>query len=236
MSRITLITLDLDNTLWDVDRIILRAEREMLDWLRSNAPTSLEHYHPEHLPDIRSTVSQRHGDKLHDLTFMRIEVLAEVMQRAGYDPGTSRELANRAFEVFFAGRNRVEFFPGALQMLRGLSGRYKIIALTNGNADITRAGLADYLSGAVSAADIGKSKPSAEMFLAPLESLNVRPEQAIHIGDNLIDDIQGANAVGMHSIWTNLRGEDRCPDDPMPSREVRTLEDVAAAVASLQLP
>jgi len=233
MSHIKLITLDLDNTLWDVDSIIIKAEADMVQWLADHIPESLAHYQGDTLADIRTQVFTEFHHKSHDLSFMRTQVLYEVIKRTGMQTNEARRHAQSAFDVFFAGRNRVEFFPGALDMLDALSNRYLIYALTNGNADIEHAGLADFVSGAYSSADVGFKKPHPDMFNAPLTELDLNPEQAIHIGDHLVDDIQGAGDVGMHSVWVNLTRHQRRPADANPSREVVDLYSVDAAVADI---
>jgi len=233
VSRIKLITLDLDNTLWDVDSIIVKAEAEMIRWLQDRIPESVAHYQGDNLVQIRSRVWQAFQHKSHDLSFMRTEVLYEVIKRTGMPSNEARRCAQQAFDVFFEGRNRVEFFPGALDMLDTLSNRFVIYALTNGNADIEHAGLSGFVAGAYSAADVGVRKPHPDMFHAPLTALSLHPRQAIHIGDHLVDDVQGADDVGMFSIWVNRTEQTRQAQDANPTREVADLHEVAGAVADI---
>ena len=233
MSRLQLITLDLDNTLWDVDSIIVKAEQGMVQWLGEHVPDSLEHYQGDSLNQIRGEVFAKHQHQSHDLSFMRTQVLFEVIRRTGMTDAEARRHAQQAFDVFFEGRNRVVFFPGALDMLEDLSARFRIYALTNGNANIEMAGLGDYLSGAYSSADVGAKKPHPDMFHAPLTELDLHPAQAVHIGDHLLDDIHGANAVGMHSIWVNLLDHTRAHDESEPTREVASLAAVVQAVEDI---
>ncbi|XOV83921.1 MAG: HAD family hydrolase [bacterium] len=228
MGRIKLITLDLDNTLWDVDSIIMKAEAMLQAWLRENVPDALQHYEPDNLNRLRQDVFARHADKAHDLSFMRTQILFEIMRQTGLAQNEARLQAQAAFDVFFEGRNQVVLFDGALDMLRALKQNFDVIALTNGNANIQRTGLADFFSGAYSAADVGNKKPHPAMFEAPLSALQLKPDQAIHVGDHLIDDIQGAEDVGMHSIWVNLTGAQAA--GVTPSREVRHLDAVTEAV------
>ncbi len=235
MGNIQLITLDLDNTLWDVDSIIIAAEAELVQWLEQHVPDSLQHYNTHQLGEIRQEVFSRFTDRAHDLSFMRTEVLYEVMRRTGLADPEARKNAELAFAVFFEGRNRVQFFPGALEMLEQLSRQFVIYALTNGNANIHKAGLADYVEGAFSSADVGNKKPHPAMFEAPLKRTALKPHQAIHIGDHLVDDIHGAESVGMHSIWVNLTGHARRPQDATPTREVTHLSSVAQAVEDIIL-
>ena len=202
----------------------------MRDWMKEHVPSSLEHYTPDQLPVFRQSVVNRFPNKVHDLSFMRTEVLHLVMSAAGYDAEAARTHAEQAFDIFFHGRNRVEFFDGALDALDELSQQYPIVALTNGNADIERAGLGHLLSGAISSADVGKSKPSPDMFIESLLRHDLDPQEAIHIGDNLIDDVHGAAEVGMHTIWVNLKDAIRTDDDAVPHQEISHLDQLTDAV------
>ena len=47
----------------------------------------------------------------------------------------------------------------------------------------------------------GRMKPSRSMFRSALEKTNLRPEQAVMIGDQLMTDILGANRAGIDAIW-----------------------------------
>jgi len=54
--------------------------------------------------------------------------------------------------------------------------------------------------GAISYSDeVGVRKPDAEIFQATLARAGVRPEEAVHIGDNPDADVVGAQAVGMRA-------------------------------------
>ena len=228
-----LITFDLDNTLWDVDAIIIKAEMNMRDWMSVHAPQALEVYTSAQMEDIRNDVFTAHAHMRHDLTYMRTEVLTAVMRRAGHAEGDARIMAQAAFDVFFVGRNTVEFFPDALRMLSTLSDHCPLYALTNGNADIERAGLGPYFSGAFSSADVGASKPDPAMFRAALNAAGIDPTRAVHIGDNLVDDVHGAQAVGMRTIWVNLDDTDPAPDSAEPDAIVTHLSQLPEVIAGL---
>ena len=233
MSRIKLVTLDLDNTLWDVDSIIVQAEADMVAWLETHVPECLPLYRSDTLVEVRNDVFTQHKDRAHDLSFMRTAVLETLMQRAGYAEAEAGRLARQAFAVFFEGRNRVELFPGAEDMLETLTGRYALYALTNGNADIEKAGLAAYFQGAFSSADVGVKKPHARMFEAPLLHVDVAAHEAVHVGDHLVDDVQGAAGVGMHTVWVNLTDAAH-EGEVHPTHEVSDLIQVAEVIRELE--
>lgn len=234
MNSLKLVTLDLDNTLWDVEKTIRAAEQELVQWLAQHAGAAHKIYSSSDMVELRNQTLQQHANLRHDLSRLRIEVLFNVMRAAQYPEDEARKLAEAAFEVFFAGRNRVVFFPHALEMLQTLSARYPIYALTNGNADTTRTGISQYLRGAISSAQVGASKPDPRMFQAALDQAGVQAHQCVHIGDHLDDDIKGANAVGMHSIWVNLHKTQSVDKTLQPRFEVTHLSEIVSTVASIE--
>ncbi len=230
---IQLITFDLDNTLWDVHAVIVRAESKMRDWMKTNVPASLKYYSQEFLPDLRERVVNENPEKRFDLTFMRLEILFKVMQLCGQPYDMAKRNANRAFDIFFEARNQVNFFSGAISMLEALQDKYIIYALTNGNADIEKIGLQKYMQGALSAADVSASKPNPQIFQRVSQITGVPPKNSVHIGDNLVDDIEGAANANFLSIWVNLNAETLKPGDAEPSAIVENLSEIPAAIISL---
>lgn len=232
-NTIELVTFDLDNTLWDVTATIVAAEQKLRSWMQENTPEALAIYASSAIADIRESVLEDYPNQRHDLSFLRIEVLRRCMLAAAFSPEKAKHAADQAFEVFFAGRNEVVFFENALEVLQELSKHYPLYALTNGNASIERVGIDPFFSGAVSSADVGASKPDLKMFTTVLEKAGVEAAQAVHIGDHLSDDVAGANAAGMWSIWFNKDGAYENDSRESPSKEVQSLDQLPAVIASL---
>ena len=232
---IDLVTFDLDNTLWDVTQTIMGAERLLRDWMAEHTPAALEIYASERVSVIREHILATHAKKRHDLSFLRTEVLRHCMIEANMAPTHAKENAIRAFEIFFAARNDVVFYPNAIETLEILSQRYALFALTNGNADIDRVGIGRFFSGAVSSADVGASKPDQQMFTTVLTKAGVVPKRAVHIGDHLSDDILGANRAGMHSIWFNYEGQAANNTPHQPTAEARELAQIPDIVTRLNM-
>jgi len=61
-------------------------------------------------------------------------------------------------------------------------------------------GIRDYFDFAVISGLAGHEKPDPEIFLAALSAADARPEETIHVGDSLRDDVAGAQAVGIRAI------------------------------------
>ena len=209
---IRLVTFDLDNTLWDVDTVIHRAEKETRNWIQPRVPEYGSYMTSENVASLRAQVMEENPDIRHDVSALRIQMMRRAFEQCGLPRTEADAKAREAFAVFIRWRNTITFYDGALATLNTLSHRYQLAALSNGNADVRMVGLDSYFSFAISAADVGSSKPSPEMFLEAMHRAEVLPDHAVHVGDHPIDDIEGANRVGMHSIWVNFDGKtDRVP-------------------------
>ena len=229
----TLITFDLDNTLWDVDSVIVAAEQSMRAWLRQHVPEVVALYNSTGLADIRTQVLANHPELKHNPSALRVLITQQAIEACGYESANAERLSRKAFDVFMDGRHQVSYFDDALSTLATLSSRYTLAALSNGNANINRLGLYRFFSFAYSAADVGKGKPHPDMFLAALDRVGSRPDSAVHIGDHLDDDIAGAQNVGMHTIWVDLSRKGLPEGAIRPTRIVNVLKEIPAAIASI---
>jgi putative hydrolase of the HAD superfamily len=229
---IKVITFDLDNTLWDVEPALLRAERAQQDWLLAHRPGAVEAYDHDALWEFKKSVWQRHPQLLHHVSKMRIQMLYELQLAAGYASEEARSGAEQAFAVFLAERHKVELYEEALEVLQGLAGSYTLGALTNGNADIYKTDAGEYFDFAFLAEDVGVAKPHQDMFHAALQKARVAAHNIVHVGDDPDHDIRGAREVGMHTVWMNSRGKQWTGEDP-PDREIVNLQGLPEAIASI---
>jgi putative hydrolase of the HAD superfamily len=232
---IEVITFDLDNTLWDVDPALLRAEQVQREWLLQHRPGAIDAYDHEGLWEFKKSVWKRHPQLLHNVSQMRIQMLYELQLAAGYAEQESRSGAEKAFDAFLQERHKVVLYEEALGVLEQLAGRYTLGALTNGNADIYKTDAGEYFDFAFLAEDIGASKPHPDMFHAALERSGVEPAQIIHVGDNPEHDIQGAREVGLRTVWMNSQ-DTEWPGGERADREIANLRQLPGAIASLDTP
>lgn len=57
--------------------------------------------------------------------------------------------------------------------------------------------------------EMGRNKPNPIVFRQALKKLEVKPSEAMHIGDLLETDIAGANAIGMKTVWFNWKNKSK---------------------------
>ena len=220
LSCIRAITLDLDDTLWPVWPTIARAEAVLQDWLEKNAPAAaILSAQAEVRQAVRARINARHADRAHDLSYLRLEAIRALLLQAG-EPG---DLAEAAFEVFFAERQRVQLFDDALPALAFWSARLPVVALSNGNADVHRVGIGQHFHASVSARDTGFAKPDGRIFEAAARAAGVAPYEVLHVGDDAHLDAVGALAAGMQVAWVNRERRAWSHGDSRPHLEVPDL-------------
>ncbi len=222
MHRIRAITLDLDNTLWDIDPVIRRAEATLWAWLTDNYPRIPATFSPEALLEMREAVVEEHLDKSHDFRFLRKKVLTQVAVHAGY----TADLVEPAFDVFDRARNEVDLYPDVMPGLEKLAGDFMLVAVTNGNANLERIGIRHLFEDVVAAAEAGFAKPARQIFEQAITRSGYSNEEILHVGDHPETDIDGARQVGMRTAWINRNGEEWPEDLPEPDAVVATIPEL----------
>jgi putative hydrolase of the HAD superfamily len=222
MMEPRVLSFDLDDTLWPVAPVIVAAENALLAWLRARHPGAVSGHDIESMRALRAAVAGRFPEHSHDLTFLRHRALKELFGAAGH----SEALADDALEVFLTERNRVSFYADVRPALTRLSARYRLFALSNGNADLARCGLADLFAGHVTARGAGAAKPDARIFAHLLRLTGVEPEQVLHVGDDPLADVVGATQAGMQAVWLNRDAREWPKAFAAPPRTVATLAEI----------
>lgn len=224
VQRIKAISIDLDDTLWPILPTIERAEKALHDWLGANAPMAAALFSsPSALREIRDHMASSKPELKHDMSALRRESIRLALYRAGENP----LMADTAFEVFFAERQRVDLFDDARPALEFLAARFPVVGLSNGNADLKRIGIDSLFRVAISAREFGVGKPDPRIFHAAAGAVEVRPEDVLHVGDDATLDALGALNAGMQAAWIN-RSDNMWPHEDEPHVTVTTLTELCA--------
>ena len=150
---------------------------------------------------------------------------AEQLRRALDIPGLDHAAARRAM------LGALEFtpYPDALPALHELRGRgLTLVVASNWDCSLSEwlrpAGILELVDGVVTSAEVGAAKPSARVFERALAVAGVDPVQALHVGDRVDNDIEGAAAAGVRGVLLQREGSPPPGLDAISSlRELATL-------------
>ena len=199
LTDLRAVAFDLDNTLWDVGPVIVRAEECLQEWLREHCPRITDRVSLEEMRAARERLARSEPHNAHDFTYLRITALAAHARECGY----GEEMAERAFAVFFAARNELQPYADVQPALERLRTRYTLASLSNGNADLELIGLARHFSVSLNARQIGAAKPHPRCFQHLARDLRLEPRNILYVGDDPFLDVAAARAAGLRTAWIN---------------------------------
>ena len=201
LSKIKVISFDADGTLWDFLKVMTHSLNHVLLELEKLDPIAKSKLSVEKMISIRNNVVEDLTGKVTNLEKIRYEAFRETLKIVGRP---SYKLAKHLNEVYLKHRfEDIELFDDVLPTLNALKGKYSLIILSNGNSYPKKCGLDNIFTQVIFSQDYGISKPDPRIFEIAMEKAGCYNEQIIHIGDNLVTDVMGAQRVGITSVWLN---------------------------------
>ena len=140
---------------------------------------------------------------LDDLRDRCAAVMMEALRLDGLDRTTARKAMLGALEF----RPYDDVVP-SLTALR--DDRRRLLIVSNWDCSLPEwlgpPGLLELVDDVVTSAEVGAAKPDARIFQRALALAGVAPEQAVHVGDSLANDIAGAQALGIRAVLVQRSG------------------------------
>jgi putative hydrolase of the HAD superfamily len=221
--KVRAICFDLDNTLWDVWPVIIRAEQRLYDFLAQRYPRVVSSMTLEMMRKAREQTAAAYPQQAHDFTFLRMQTLRDHAREFGY----AEAMAEEAFDAFIRARNEVDLYEDVLPGLEQLRGRYRLFTASNGNADLTKIGLAHFFERTVAARHVGALKPDPAIFHKVIEGTDLQAADVVYVGDDPHLDVVGARGAGMHAIWIDRQGVEWPAEIAPPAHTIRSLTELA---------
>jgi putative hydrolase of the HAD superfamily len=111
---------------------------------------------------------------------------------------------NEVYE-FFRGREAWRLFDDVIPTLAELKNRgLRLAIISNYDSridDLLRDfGIERFFDGVHVSSRSGAAKPDKDIFLSALRYHRAEPQRALHVGDSLREDVEGASAVGMRAV------------------------------------
>ena len=195
---VTVISFDLDDTLWNGTEVLIKAEKAMMEWIQLNVPKVMD-LSREEMRDKKIKFVKSNPHLKYQVSGVRQKFLHSLFEE--FDIPAAEKYSHQCFDAFYQARQKVTLFQGVEDVLTDLKKDFQLISLTNGNADIELVGLKSYFDLSLNGENFSKPKPDPEMFEYALQQLNAKPDQILHVGDHPNHDMLGAFEVGMRTCW-----------------------------------
>jgi putative hydrolase of the HAD superfamily len=233
--RVSAVLFDLDDTLFDHAfgaRAALRRVHELHACFGRWHFDAFERKHAEYLEALHERVVA--GEI--DIDAARMERFRRLFDAADVDAGDAllRDTAATYRTCYLASRRPVD---GAVELLTALKPRVRIGIVSNNllqeqQDKVRQCGFEPFLDALVVSEEAGVAKPDPAIFAIALDRLGCAPAETVMIGDAWVNDIRGARAAGIRSIWFNPAGR-AIPEPLSDVRELRSLAPVSTALAAI---
>ena len=209
---------DLDETLYDYGSIRKVANQEVAKLVEKMGLTSSETF-IQTLRLVTREVYEKYRES--PLLFDRKYRFKEIFRVLEIDVNeeTVARLVNQYWNYVY---QHIKPYTDVIPVLETLKAKgYKLGIISDGLVEIQinrvkALNLHKYFDTYTFSEEVGKNKPSSEIFQLALKRTRCKPSEAVMVGDNVKTDIAGANKVGMISVWVR-RGifKNIKPDNPI---------------------
>ncbi|WP_419790782.1 HAD family hydrolase [Staphylococcus chromogenes] len=217
-----------------IKAIIFDLEGTLLDRKKSRDKFIEEQYERFHdylvrvqASDYRKKFIELDDDEDHD----KPDLYKEIIKQFNIDRLSWKDLFHD-FEMHFY-RYVFPFYDTHYTLQKLTEAGYKIGVIANGKSNIKHyriyaLGIEDYVNHLSTSETVGFRKPHPRIYEDILEKLNVAPSEVIYVGDDALNDVVPARAMGMVSIWYRHKEGD-VELEPLASEmdfEISTLEEL----------
>jgi putative hydrolase of the HAD superfamily len=203
---IRVVTFDADGTIWDFATTMREALVASLQ--------SIQTLYPEEAAGISVSDLIAHRQEA-EAAFKGKSMTMEALRFAGFmrtldaigirDEHFAHDLVTSYLEHRFA---NARIFDDALPALDRLRGQFRLGLLTNGNSYPDKLGVGDRFEFSIIAQEHGVSKPDPEFYELAIRTAGVHPDEILHVGDSIDNDVLPARRAGMRAVWVNRAGHD----------------------------
>lgn len=134
--------------------------------------------------------------------------IAEALNSLGVETSREDTRIKVALNAFFRDYvNSFELRPCARNVLVCVSKQHKVGLVSNFTyapviyAALRRLGISRFLNAILVSEAVGWRKPHPKIFEEALRKLEARPEETVYVGDSPLEDMKGAKALGMETVF-----------------------------------
>jgi putative hydrolase of the HAD superfamily len=216
-------------TLWDFQRVMRQALGYALEELRRRLPcTATATLTIERMIAIRNTVAAELKGKVTNLEEIRLHAFQRTLEDLGE---RDDHLAAHLNALYLKHRfEDIELYRDVLPILNILKPHYRLGLISNGNSYPERCGLQDYFAFVVFSQDVGIEKPDPAIFHVACRKAGCTPNELLHVGDSLENDVEAARRAGATAVWLNRRQENN-DSTCLPDFTINTLAELEQIIS-----
>ncbi len=202
LSKIKVLSFDLDNTIYDCQSVLTRAEDWFTQYLCDTYGLGGACLKYDFWAQIKSEVLHNNPKLADDVTYLREVSLVEAFDRLKIPLKNGIDDARKLVELFVQHRSAGYVHPQIYDMLSQLKAKYPMIAVSNGNLNPEQIDVAKYFEADIRPSIDGlRRKPFSDMFIECAKFKNVKIDEILHIGDDPFTDVFGAVQAGCKCAW-----------------------------------
>ena len=208
INHVDAMTFDLDDTLYDNEPIIRRAEQALQAHIAKYhkkaaalTPNDWQHLKRAAIVKDRRLASDMGQLRRVVLTAALSGTSADKLEIEASKSDEVSEAVETCFNCFYDARSNFELAEDVHRALKTLSDRLPLVGITNGNVNAQKIGIDGYFKTILHASTARPMKPARDMFDEAATCLNIAPNYILHVGDNIIKDVKGAINAGYQAAW-----------------------------------
>ena len=199
---------DLDHTLWDFESNSAKAfgfifnenniEIDLNEFLKFYTPINLKYWKLYREEKVSKPV-------------LRYKRLKETFDSLRYK--ISDDQIDHLAKIYIDNLpNYNNLFEGTIEVLNYLITKYQLHIITNGFEEVQllkleKSEILHFFDKVITSESVGVKKPNPKIFNHALAITDTTAERSVMIGDNLEADIEGAQKIGMHTIFFNYHNQ-----------------------------
>lgn len=218
-------------------------------WILFDADGTLFDYDSAESSAFKTTL-ERHGyDATPDSLKMYQRINSRLFRELEMGQIKAKELRTKRFKLLFSQLNfkidvnefsrqylgnlskASRLLPGALETVKTLYSKCKLLIITNGIGEVQRSRLnaselKPYFDDVVISDEVGAAKPSKEIFDIAFGKMNMpAKKETLIVGDSLTSDMRGGVNFGIDTCWYNPLGMQNNQDFEI-TYEIQNLEQL----------
>lgn len=168
----------------------------------------------------------------HDLMKIKIRIELQFLVEKGHFNPDRIDTATESIAGFCYDYAR-SCVNEAIPVIRRLHEKYPIVLVSNFYGNISSVlkdfGLSGCFDKIIESSVVGVRKPDPQIFMMGADTLNLKPEEILVIGDSYKKDILPARSIGCHTLWLKGKGwtaEEDAVTDPDIISTISELENI----------